>query len=79
MINLALVNEAAAVADVVKNQQLFWPQAVLRDRNYDPIAQEYGGWPPPRSFLIGSDGKLIAKDLRGDQIIKAVADTLGAK
>lgn len=77
MINLALVNETDAVADVVKQKQYTWPQAVLRDRNIDPIVQAYGAWPPPRSVLIGQDGKLIANDLHGDKVIRAVADALG--
>ena len=54
-----------------------WPQAILRDRGADPIIQEYDGWCPPKSFLIGPDGAIQARDLSGDQVEGVVAEALG--
>jgi hypothetical protein len=34
---------------------------------------------PFKSFLIGPDGMLIARDLTGDAVEKAVAEVLGRK
>lgn len=44
----------------------------------DP-GKDYGFNSIPQIFLIGNDGIIIARDLRGDDIEKAVAAALGAK
>jgi hypothetical protein len=50
---------------------------LLRDRTADPIAIDYGVRRYPyKPVLIGPDGHLIARDLEGAALEKAVADTL---
>ena len=79
MIGLWLVNDPTDAEDLIKANGLKWPQAVLRDRGQDPIVMDYGAWPPPKSFLIGPEGRLIAQDLQGDPLQKAVAEVLGRR
>ncbi len=47
---------------------------------YDPNPFEaaFGIWFPPAVFLIGPDGRILAKDLEGDAIQQAVAKALAA-
>jgi hypothetical protein len=52
---------------------------VLRDRGADPIVLDYNAWPSYPPFLIGPDGKLIARDLQGEPLEKAVAEALGGR
>jgi hypothetical protein len=59
--------------------RLTWPQVMLRDRGDDPIGLDYQNRYPFKSFLIGPDGMLIARDLTGDAVKKAVAEVLGRK
>ena len=48
---------------------------------YDPNPFEaaFGIWFPPAAFLIGPDGRILAKDLEGEAIQQAVARALGPR
>lgn len=52
---------------------------ILRDRVADSIVLEYDAGEVPKTFLIGPDGKLVAKELAGDGVVEAVAKALGRK
>jgi hypothetical protein len=77
MIGFGLANDPADAARLIKGQGLSWPQVVLRDRGGDPIVLEYQARYPFKSFLIGPDGTLVARDLESDGVEKAVAKALG--
>lgn len=79
MIGLGLDNDPEAAARVVKEKGMPWPQAVLPGRGRDPVAAAYGVGAVPATFLVGPDGKVLARDLRGDRIVEAVADALQRK
>ena len=42
----------------------------------NPIEAAFGVWFPPAAFLIGPDGRILAKDLEGETIRRAVAGAL---
>jgi peroxiredoxin len=79
MVGLCLGEDAGAAARVVQARGLSWPQAILLDDAADPIPIDYGAADPYKAFLIGPDGRLIARDLDGPALEKAVADALGPK
>ena len=79
MIGLCLSDDSEAVTRVIRSARSSWPQAMLRDRGYDPIVVDYQALQPDVTFLIGPDGKLIAKGLRAPALEKAVAEALAAK
>jgi AhpC/TSA family len=79
MIGLCLSNESEAAGQSIRTMPLQWPHAVLRDRDLDPIAIAYGPERQYNAFLIGPDGRLIARDLEGQALEKAVAGALAAK
>jgi hypothetical protein len=80
MIGFCLSGDSDAVAQSLRSLRISWPQALLRDRTADPIAIEYGVRRYPyKPFLVGPNGHLIARDLEGAALEKAVADILGDK
>ncbi len=56
---------------------MVWEQRYLGSR-YDPnpIAAAFGVRFPPAILLIGPDGRILARDLRGDAIQQAVSRAL---
>ena len=65
MIGLCLSDDSEAVTRVIQSARSSWPQAMLRDRGNDPIVVDYQALQPDGTFLIGPDGKLIARGLQG--------------
>ena len=57
--------------------KITWPQGLLGGDL--EVAKRYGATAIPATVLIGVDGKVIARDLRGEALKKAVAEALGAK
>jgi hypothetical protein len=77
MVSFCLVDDPDVAVRIIKLSGLSWGQAILRDHGLDPIAFDYDPFPAPKSFLIGSDGRLIAHSLKGIQIEKSVIEALG--
>jgi peroxiredoxin len=79
MVGLCVSDRSEEATRVIQSAGLSWSQAVLRDGFYDPIAINYGALQPDATFLIGPDGKLIARGLQGTALEKAVAEELAGK
>lgn len=77
LLGLCLANGPDDAGRTIKTQNLNWPQAVLRDRLNDPIAIDYGLRYDSGVFLIGPDGRLVARDLKGPQITEELEKALG--
>ncbi len=77
MISLCMVDDPEVGPRMIKSSGLSPTQVILRNYGVEPMAVDYNAYPTPKSFLIGPDGKLIAKDLKGDQIEKSVAEGAG--
>jgi hypothetical protein len=45
----------------------------------DSIVLDYNAAEVPKTFLIGPDGKVIAKEIGGDQVEEVVAEALSRK
>jgi hypothetical protein len=79
MIGLCLSDDSEAATRVIRSAGISWPQAMLRDRGFDRIVIDYGALQPDRTFLIGPDGKLIARGLGGGLLEEAIARALAGK
>ena len=77
MISLSLDAEPSAPADFARKNQLQWTQGFLGEWSKSAVAPLYGVEGIPSIFLIGPDGKIIARDLRGEEISLAVGKALG--
>lgn len=64
-----------------------WNKAILKDNLSwihvsnlkfwdDPIAKQYGVDSIPATFILDADGKIIAKDLRGDELANKIKELL---
>ena len=61
----------------IADQKLTWTQLKLGELGFDrPVPKAYGVSAIPSVWLIGPDGTVLAKDLRGEQVEKAVAEAL---
>ena len=56
-----------------------WPQAKLDSSTSWELRQKYGAYELPSIWLIGPDGKVIARDLRDGAIAETVTRTLRVK
>jgi peroxiredoxin len=76
MISLSLDAQAAQPIDFAKKNGLLWVQGFLGEAQKSPVPDLYGVEGIPQVFLIGPDGKILARDLRGPAIDQAVTEAL---
>ena len=76
MISLSVDANKNDVAEFLKDKDQPWTQVFLGDWSSDPVTKEYGVHGIPAIFLLDPDGKIVAQDLRGEGIKKAVAKVL---
>jgi peroxiredoxin len=59
--------------EAVEHDKLEWTQ-VSELKGFSEVADKYGVHSIPRNFLIGPDGKIVAMDLRGEELDKRLED-----
>jgi len=74
VVSLNVWDKPAAQAKAIKDLNMVWTQLTDATRN---ATDTYGVDGIPQILLIGKDGKIIARDLRGEDIEKAVKKALG--
>jgi hypothetical protein len=85
MVGLSLDPVSKTPRDYAKKNNLGWTMGFLGEWSKSEVPNKYGVEGIPSIFLIGPDGKIIARDLRGPGIRTAVeralakADTAKAK
>ncbi len=79
MIGLNLDPEADAPKEFAANNKVKWTQGFLGDWSKASLPGEYGVDGIPALFLIGPDGKIAAKGMRGEDIQEAVGKALENK
>jgi hypothetical protein len=76
MIGLSLDPDIKAPREYAAKNQLGWIMGFLGDWSKTDLPAKYGVEGIPSIFLIGPDGKIIARDLRGETIKTTVASNL---
>lgn len=79
MIGLSLDKAAAAPRDYATKNEIGWIQGFLGDWSKTEIPNRFGVEGIPAIFLIGPDGKVLAKDLRGSNIKSTVLSALSQR
>ena len=74
MVSLSLDETPSDAATFVKSRKLKWHQAHIGPDS--SIVTDYDATAIPATFLVGPDGKIVATDLRGEAIVKAVGSAL---
>lgn len=72
MVGLNLDDSAQQVQQWVQRYQIDWPQALLGETGSTAVPGLFGVHALPHVVLVGPDGKVIAADLHGEQILPAV-------
>lgn len=76
MLSLSLDAEEEAAKKFVAEKGITWPQGFLGEVPEGGVQGSYHVEEIPATFLIGPDGKLVAKNLRGREIGAAIARIL---
>ena len=79
MLSLSLDEKPEEPKEFVAKHGIPWPQAFLGGWSMDPVSRAYGLRGVPSLWLVGPDGRVIAKELPAGAVKKAVGDALGAK
>ncbi|MBO6081056.1 MAG: AhpC/TSA family protein [Bacteroidales bacterium] len=74
LVSLNVWDKPDAQAKAIKDMKMVWTQLTDATRN---ATDTYGVDGIPQILLIGKDGKIIARNLRGEDIEKAVKKALG--
>jgi peroxiredoxin len=76
MLGLSLDASTNAPMEFAQTNEVKWTQGFLGDWSKTSIPNDYGVEGIPSLFLIGPDGNIFAKDLRGSSVKSAVARAL---
>lgn len=79
LIGLSLDRDAEKPRTYLKENQCGWVDGFLGDWGKDKVTKKYGVQGIPSIWLIGPDGKIVHKGLRGGRIYEAVNSALQAK
>ena len=79
IISVSLDEDAKKWKEAIAKDQLTWTQVSNLKQMKDPIALQYGVIQIPTTFLLDASGKVIAKDLYGDDLKEKIKEQLGTK
>jgi peroxiredoxin len=77
IIGISLDSNKARLTDFVKAKNVTWQQFFDGQGWKNKLGQKYSVNSIPATYLVDKEGKLIAKNLRGEALEKAVAKALG--
>ena len=72
IIGVALDENEATVNNVINEQEMFWPQILQPDQFDGELVDLFNVTGVPRMYLIDTQGVIIAKDLRGEEMVTEV-------
>lgn len=79
MMGLSLDQDKEKPIAYAKEKGTGWIDGFLGDWGKDEVTKKYGVRGIPSIWLIGPDGKVVAKELRGEGILQAVKNALEGK
>ena len=74
LIGVSLDDHPREATSMVKSLNMSWLQGIAEPES--PVVSAYGATAIPATFFIGPDGKILARDLRGEKTKTAVAEVL---
>ena len=78
IIGVSLDKEADKWKEAIAKDQLTWTQVSNLKFWECPIASKYGIQSIPSTLLLDANGKIIAKDLHGEELKAKIASLIGA-
>ncbi len=77
MIGISIDDDETALRDFVKQRKIRWPQIFGEAGGSKAAVEAYGVNGIPMTFLIDRDGKVVAIDMTGEDVVDRVGRTLG--
>ncbi len=77
IIGVSLDKDDAAWKKAIADDNLTWSHISNLKFWEDPIAKQYGVQSIPATFILDASGKIVAKDLRGEELKAKVKELLG--
>ena len=71
VVGVSLDSDLAALSEVIDQEKIPWANIVGEEKDGQltfPLAEKYGVNAIPTAFLIDKEGKIVADDLRGDEV-----------
>ncbi|MGJ8655028.1 MAG: TlpA family protein disulfide reductase [Akkermansiaceae bacterium] len=68
--------DQAKLESFIKNKEMTWPQHFDGKGGVNEFAVKFGVTSIPSTYLIGKDGKIVATNLRGDALDKALEQNI---
>lgn len=79
IISVSLDEDPLKWKAAIKQDKLSWTQISNLKEMKDPIAIQYGITQIPTTFLLDANGKIVASDLRDDELKAKIKELLGIK
>jgi thiol-disulfide isomerase/thioredoxin len=79
IIGISLDEDQTKLEDFMKQKKMTWQQFFDGQGWQNKLGQKYGVNSIPATYLLDGEGKIIGKDLRGDELEAAVARALAKK
>ena len=79
IIGISLDQDREKLESFIKSKDMSWPQFFDGKGWENKLAAQYGITSIPATFLLDREGKIIARDLRGENLEQAVAKALANK
>jgi thiol-disulfide isomerase/thioredoxin len=79
IIGISLDENQGRLQSFIKDKQMTWPQFFDGKKWQNKLAVKYGVNSIPATYLLDREGKIIGKDLRGEELEKAVVAALAKK
>ena len=76
IIGVSLDKDAAKWEEAIGKDKLAWIHVSNLKHWQEPIAKQYGVESIPATFILDASGKIVAKDLRGEELKAKVAELL---
>ncbi len=78
IVGISLDSDKQKLTSFIKQKEMPWKQYFDGKGWQNKLAQEYGINSIPATYLLDKDGKIIARNLRGEALKEEVAKALGA-
>lgn len=76
IVGVSLDKEAKAWKEAIAKDNLTWTQVSNLKFWEEPIAAQYGVQSIPATFILDATGKVVAQDLRGDELRTKILELL---
>jgi len=76
IVGVSLDKDMSKWKEAIAKDKITWTQISHLQEWNEPIAKQYGVEQVPTTFLLDASGKIVAKDLRGDELKAKIAELL---